>query len=75
MGLPITGLELDCALLTINISSIGNRKVGKGPNFCSLQREIALGKLLAQEVERWSKLLDDPVVTLGKTSAAWGRRR
>src|SRR5260370_41188059 len=42
---------------------IGNRDVGKGVNFYSLEREIALGKGLAQEVERSSKLIDDPVVT------------
>ena len=31
---------------------IGNRDVGKGVNFWSLDKEIALGKQLAQEVER-----------------------
>jgi len=36
---------------------------GKGLDFYSLEREIALGKSLAQEVERSSKLIDDPVVT------------
>jgi len=41
---------------------IGNRKVGKGLNFYSLEKEIALGKQLAQEVERSAKLVDDPVV-------------
>jgi predicted Zn-dependent protease len=41
---------------------IGNRKVGKGVNFYSLEKEIALGKQLSQEVERSAKLLDDPVV-------------
>jgi beta-barrel assembly-enhancing protease len=46
-----------------DVEAIGNRKVGKGPNFYSLEREIALGKQLAQEVERSSKLIDDPVVT------------
>jgi beta-barrel assembly-enhancing protease len=46
-----------------DVESIGNRKVGKGPNFYSLEKEIALGKQLAQEVERSSKLIDDPVVT------------
>src|ERR1700741_2626903 len=46
-----------------NVEAIGNRKVGKGPNFYSLEKEIALGKQLAQEVERTSKLIDDPVVT------------
>ena len=46
-----------------DVDAIGNRNVGKGPNFYSLEREIALGKQLAQEVERTSKLIDDPVVT------------
>jgi predicted Zn-dependent protease len=32
-------------------------------NFYSLEKEIGLGKQLAQEVERSSKLIDDPVVT------------
>ena len=41
---------------------IGNRDVGKGVNFFSLEKEIALGKQLAQEVERQAKLVDDPVV-------------
>src|SRR5260221_2003823 len=35
----------------------------KGVNLFSLEREISLGKGLAQEVERSSKLIDDPVVT------------
>src|ERR1700740_426690 len=46
-----------------DVEAIGNRKVGKGPNFYSLEKEIALGKQLAQEGERSSKLIDDPVVT------------
>lgn len=46
-----------------DVEAIGNRKVGKGVNFFSLEKEIALGKQLAQEVERSSKLIDDPVVT------------
>jgi predicted Zn-dependent protease len=45
-----------------DVNSIGNRDVGKGVNFYSLEREIALGKGLAQEVERSAKLIDDPVV-------------
>jgi predicted Zn-dependent protease len=45
-----------------DVEAIGNRKVGKGINFYSLEKEIALGKQLAQEVERSSKLIDDPVV-------------
>jgi predicted Zn-dependent protease len=46
-----------------DVDAIGNRNVGKGMNFYSLEREIGLGKALAQEVERSSKLIDDPVVT------------
>src|SRR6267378_1381434 len=46
-----------------DVEAIGNRNVGKGVNLFSLEREIALGKQLAQEVERSSKLIDDPIVT------------
>ncbi len=46
-----------------DVDAIGNRSVGKGVNFYSIEKEIALGKGLAQEVERSSKLIDDPVVT------------
>jgi len=41
---------------------IGNRDVGKGVNFWSLEKEIALGKRLAQEVERQAKIIDDPII-------------
>src|SRR5689334_366794 len=41
---------------------IGNRDVGTGVNFYSLEKEIALGKQLAQEVERQAKVIDDPVI-------------
>jgi predicted Zn-dependent protease len=46
-----------------DVDAIGNRSVGKGINLYSIEREIALGKQLAQEVERSSKLVDDPIVT------------
>jgi len=42
--------------------SIGDRNVGTGVNFYSLEREIALGKQLAQEVERQAKIIDDPII-------------
>jgi len=44
-------------------SQIGNRDVGKGVNFYSIEREMALGKQLAQEVARQAKLVDDPLVS------------
>src|SRR5215471_19452848 len=46
-----------------DVEAIGDRKVSCHMNWFSLEKEIALGKGLAQEVERSSKLIDDPVVT------------
>jgi predicted Zn-dependent protease len=46
-----------------DVNSIGNRDVGKGVNLYSLQREIALGKQAAMEVEKTAKMINDPVVT------------
>lgn len=45
-----------------DVNAIGNRKVGHGPDMYSVEREIALGKQLSQEVEKVSKLIQDPVV-------------
>jgi predicted Zn-dependent protease len=45
-----------------DVNAVGNRDVGKGLNLYSLEREIALGKGAAQEVERMSKMINDPVV-------------
>jgi beta-barrel assembly-enhancing protease len=42
--------------------AIGDRDVGNGINFYGLDSEIAMGKQLAQEVERDAKLVDDPIV-------------
>jgi predicted Zn-dependent protease len=42
---------------------IGNRDVGRGVNFYSLEKEIALGKQMATEVERSAKVVDDPVIS------------
>lgn len=59
------------ALLPVNIYSadkkkdpdeIGNRDVGKGINFYSIEKEIALGKQLATEVERQARIVDDPII-------------
>jgi predicted Zn-dependent protease len=45
-----------------DVNSIGNRSVGHGINFYSLEKEIALGKQLAQQVDTSSKFIEDPVV-------------
>jgi predicted Zn-dependent protease len=43
--------------------AIGDRQVDKGVNFYSLEKEIALGKQVAQEVERSARIIDDPVIS------------
>jgi len=43
-------------------NQIGNREIGKCVNFYSLEKEIALGKQLAEEVARQSKLNQDPTI-------------
>ena len=41
---------------------IGNRDVGRGVNFYSLEKEINIGKQYAQEIERSAKIVEDPVI-------------
>jgi predicted Zn-dependent protease len=43
-------------------AEIGNRDVGKGLNFYSIEKEIALGQQLALEVEKQAKMVDDMIV-------------
>jgi predicted Zn-dependent protease len=46
-----------------DIENIGNRNINKGSiNFISLDKEIALGRQLSQEIERQVKLIDDPAI-------------
>lgn len=42
---------------------IGDREVGKCLNFYSVEKEMALGKQLAEEVTRQAKMVTDPLVT------------
>jgi beta-barrel assembly-enhancing protease len=44
-------------------SQIGDRDVGKCLNFYSIDKEMAWGKQLADEVSRESKIDDDPILT------------
>src|ERR1700733_14025295 len=44
-------------------SQIGDRDVGKGLNCYSLEKEIAMGKQMAAEVQRQANMLDDPTIT------------
>jgi len=46
-----------------DVENIGTRDINKGTiNFVSLDKEIAMGRDLAQQVEQDSKLLKDPVI-------------
>jgi|ERR1700677_1190828 beta-barrel assembly-enhancing protease len=44
-------------------NQIGDRDVGKGLNCYSIEKEIAMGKQMAAEVQRQAKMLDDAVIT------------
>src|SRR5258707_6538856 len=66
-------VALSSALLLVSLTAIakdkkkdpdeiGNRDVGKGVNFYSIEKEIALGKGLAMDVERQAKIVDDPII-------------
>lgn len=46
-----------------DLNAIGHRNVGKGVNLFSLDREKTLGDQLSTEVERSSKLVDDPIIS------------
>jgi beta-barrel assembly-enhancing protease len=67
IGLAAVGSLLSFSLLAgdkkKDPDEIGNRDVGKGLNWYSVEKEIALGKQLAQEVERQAKIIDDPVIS------------
>jgi predicted Zn-dependent protease len=43
--------------------AIGERDVGRGINFYSIEKEIAMGRQMAVEVERQAKLLDEELVS------------
>src|SRR5262245_24028984 len=46
-----------------DVDEIGNRDINKGNwNMMSIEKEIALGKQLAQDIERQVKLIDDPEI-------------
>ena len=47
----------------LDVNKIGDRKVGDGVNLYSLEREQALGRELAFEVEHQANVITDPIVT------------
>jgi predicted Zn-dependent protease len=46
-----------------NPEEIGNRDVDGSVNFYSLEKEVAMGKSMAQDVERQAKIVDDPIIS------------
>ena len=46
-----------------DVSQIGQRNVGNGLDFYSLDREVALGRELSAEVEQSARLVTDPIIT------------
>ncbi len=46
-----------------DVTKIGDRSVGKGLDFYSLQKETELGREMAAEVESGARIVKDPVVT------------
>ncbi|HVB99287.1 MAG TPA: M48 family metallopeptidase [Candidatus Dormibacteraeota bacterium] len=46
-----------------NINQIGDRNLCGGLNFFSLQKQIGMGKQIAQQVMQTSRLVTDPVIT------------
>jgi predicted Zn-dependent protease len=59
VAVPFSGLAKDKKK---DPEAIGDRDVSKGVNFYSLEKEIALGKSLAQDIERQARIVDDPII-------------
>lgn len=59
LATPFAGLAKDKKK---DVESIGDRDVGKGVNFYSIEKEIGLGKALAQDIERQARIIDDPII-------------
>ncbi len=46
-----------------DVNKIGDRQIGKGIDFYSMERERELGLSLAEDVERQAKVIKDPIIT------------
>lgn len=46
----------------LDVARIGERDIGEGINFFSIEKEVALGRELSMDVEQSARLLMDPVV-------------
>jgi len=59
---PSTATQAGSLPPKYDVSQIGRRDIGTGLDFYSLDREIALGRQLSNEVEMSARLVNDPVV-------------
>src|SRR5690348_5609506 len=62
LALAAAAMAADAKKSKDDVDRIGDREIGKCVNFYSVEKEIALGKQLAEEVGRQSKLARDPMV-------------
>ena len=63
LALATSGSAQDKKRKNADVENIGTRDINKGSiNFVSLEKEIALGRELAQQVEQDSRLLKDPLI-------------
>ena len=46
----------------LDVTRIGDRQIGEGINFYSIDKEIALGRQMSLEVEQSTRLFPDPVI-------------
>ncbi len=60
---PITGSRLKKHIpKKYDVSLIGNRGIGKGVNLYSIKKEEAIGRKMAQDVDKNTRVLKDPVI-------------
>lgn len=62
LTMPFSGFADDKKKPKDDVEKIGERNVGKGLNLYSIDKEIAMGKQLADEIERQAKIVKDPIV-------------
>ena len=64
-GMPSISPDIAGSVKTgkYDVNRIGERGIGRGVNFYSLEKEQALGRQLARELEDRSRLINDTVIT------------
>jgi hypothetical protein len=55
--------EMQKFALKYDVSKIGERNVGKGMNFYSLDKEIEMGREISEQMEQEVRIVDDPVIS------------